>query len=358
MANNDLNDAIQLIQQGQYEQAQTILQSLIQANQQDLTAWSWYVKSCRTPEKRLNALELSLRFNPGNPNIIQAIQKMREKLLEKEIFNFSPESQPLSMPVAAPTPVPVSTYQYEPSPYAMVESPPATSQPEVFSEPAKFIGLDDVSGRPFVWYDVWWMALSKFTLPMYTALLRDPLASQMRAYGWIFLSSIIVGLISLIDPSLFRLLTNLEKERGGAVSSTLIPILLILWVPIRAVLSVIGLMIGSAISNLIAKAFGGTGSYARTVYLTAAYSAPLSIISAIVDVIPIVNLLGFVLPFFSFRLHVTAIQAAHRLNGMRASLVVIIPILLVLLVSCILGVILGKYIVDLLPEIQRLQNAR
>src|SRR5687767_10119256 len=80
MSIDDLNRAIQLIQQGQPQQAQPILQALIKANQQDLAAWSWYVKSFQTPEQRLKALELCLKFNPGNPQILEAIQKLQAKL--------------------------------------------------------------------------------------------------------------------------------------------------------------------------------------------------------------------------------------------------------------------------------------
>lgn len=348
MPNDELNQAIQLIEQGQDEQAQSILEALITANQQDLVAWSWYVKSCRTPEKRLDALKVCLHFNPDNPQILEAIRKLQEKL-------STPPKPPLDF-AAAPSNF---TTAPEPSPYyAAVNAPEAVSRNETTRKPDKFTGLDEVTGHPYAWYEVWWQALTKPNVDYYTALLQDPLAGLGRAYWWGFMAALITGLISLANPSIIKTLDEIAGSRGGTNTSMWVAVILVVTIPIGAVLSVLALMLMTVLYNLLAKVFGGTGNFSRTFYLTTAFYTPFSIVSGILSIIPIINCLTIILSFYGFRLHVAAIQAAHRLNGARATLVVILPAIAFLLIFCILGVAVGKTVMDM-PEFQRIiQNTR
>ncbi len=349
MPNDDLNQAIQFVQQGQHDQAQAILQELLQANPQDLTVWSWYVKSCRTPEKRLEALETCLVFNPGNQQLMEAIQKMREKVAAQEVPGFSPSAAPGS-PASNPQP-----YAY----YTGAATPAAVNQIESAGEPAELIGLDESPGRPFMWYEVWLKALTQANADTYTALIRDPLASPGRAYWWVILAGLVTGLFSLIsvfvvvnDPSFMETLTELEVET--TVIETIgkfVAVGLIVLIPVQAIFSVLGLLLGAAIYSLMAKLFGGTGSFSRTVYLMGAYSAPLSIIIGILSIIPVVqNCLPTLLGLYSFWLSVTSIQVANRLNGGRATIVVLIPSLLILMIVCITAVWLPQALVDAIRQ--------
>src|SRR5689334_3426848 len=210
MSSDDLDQAIQLIQQGQPAQAQPILQALIKANQQDLAAWSWYVKSCQTSEQRLKALELCLKFNPGNPQILEAIQKLQAKL---SIAQPTPAFTSLA---AVETPY---SSQDNINPYAAVSAaiPSTAGGIDSMEAPREFKGLDESPGRPFMWHEVWVAALTQGNVNSYTALLRDPLASPGRVYWWIFMTGMVTGLISIlflaINPALIPAIEELEQAK-------------------------------------------------------------------------------------------------------------------------------------------------
>ena len=341
-ADDSLSQAMQLIQQGRYEEAQPKLQALIRANPQDLAAWSWFVKTCRTPEQRLQALEVCLKLNPGNPQISEAIQTLRSKLappapepepeplssvwdippalLEK---NFEPVSSPwdispaLLEPDSGPTPspwdLPSSELEQQESAFEMYTptsmreaetdmlpgylapppSPEPVFQPETPSEPDKYQGLDEKRGRPFIWYDVWVRALTQPDVYSYIALLRDPLASVRRALGWIFLSSIIsliitVGVLVLTNVDYWELLYQARLLSYVSTESfnLTVGIITIILVPVMAALIVLGMMLQAAIYNFLAKFLGGSGNFSRTLYLLAAWTAPFTIITQILFAVP------------------------------------------------------------------------
>jgi hypothetical protein len=367
MPSDELNRAIQLIQAGQNEQAQVILQGLIRTNQQDLEAWSWYVRSCPTPEKRLNALELCLRFNPGNPQIMEGIQKMREKVAAQQPppIPFEPA------PVRSAFKSTLSPYDFDEIPEAFeeVRAPaPAPFQDssqgfyaekipppkiEKFASGPVNLDIDETPGRPLPWYEVWWIAVTQATLAGYTTLLRDPLLSVWRASWWIFLSSLVTSMvfiaIEMSDPELGSVLkTILDVGDMGTVNMARVVIVIGLSL-MSAILSIFGLMLNAWFYSLLARAFGGTGTFSRTFYLKAAHTAPLSLLSFVGYVPCIGFILSLLLGVYILRLDILSIQAAHRLNGGRSTIVVLLPTLLILLIACVGFIVLTS----MLPTLMR-----
>lgn len=367
MPSEALNRAIQLIQAGQNEQAQVILQGLIRTNQQDLEAWSWYIKSCPTPEKRLQALELCLRFNPGNPQIMDGIQKMREKLAAQQ----PPPIQFEPAPVSSAFRQVLSPYEFDEIPEAYEKAPPPAPVPvqdsslEFYAQTIpppqidKFVSgtvnveIDERPGRPLAWYEVWWIALTKPTLDGYATLLRDPLLSSWRACLWTFLTSLVVSLIVLpigfSNPEVGRQIkTLLNVSESGAF----IMVGTIFFSLFGAVFNVLGLMLNAWFYSLLAKVFGGTGTFSRTFYLKAAYNAPLTISSLlgyILFYIPCVGPIAILaLSGYTLRLDILSIQAAHRLNGGRATLVVLLPTAVLLLLWCVSFIVFSSMLPTLL----------
>jgi hypothetical protein len=354
MPSDELNRAIQLIQAGQNEQAQVILQGLIRVNQQDLEAWSWYVRSCPTPEKRLNALELCLRFNPGNPQIIDGIQKLREKLAAQQPPAIQFEPAPVSSAfksvlspydfdeipeafedVRAPVPVPFQDNSVQDFYSEKIPAPKI----EKFVSGSVNVDLDERPGRPLPWYEVWWIAVTQATLAGYTTLLRDPLLSVWRAYWWTFLSSLvlymIMSAIGTSDPEWGSVLKTILDVRDPSTLLMARVVIVILGSVVGAVLSIFGLMLNALFYNLLAKAFGGVGTFSRTVYLKAAYNAPLSILSLVYYIPCVGPIAAILLGFYILRLDILSIQAAHRLNGGRSTIVVLLPTVVIVLMACV-----------------------
>ncbi len=349
MPSDDLNEAIHLIQQGQGEQAQPILQALIRANVQDLTAWSWYAKSWKTTQDRIKALELCLKYNPGNSQVLGALETLRAK------------QQPAVTPPAAPRPVTPQPSDDNAQASYVDEQPSYDSGSQAYTrmsnEEIDRQVLADVqqereekerSGRPYAWYEVWLTALTKPNAEAYADLLRDPLASPGRVYLWIFLTYMIGMLISFLNPAVTTMLSQIgqTQSRGNMVVMGIV----LLLIPIFAGMSILGLMLGAAIYNLIAHLFAGSGTFSRTVYALGAFTAPMSILTSALVLVPFVNCLTLPLGLYSLWLNVVAIRASQRLTTGAAFAVVLMPTILVFIVGCIIFLAGGQALLQALPK--------
>ncbi|GAB4453391.1 MAG: hypothetical protein Fur0044_48270 [Anaerolineae bacterium] len=102
----------------------------------------------------------------------------------------------------------------------------------------------------------------------------------------------------------------------------------------------IAFLIGSGVHLLIAKLFGGAGSFEEQTYLLATFSAPIMIINGILSLVPI---LGGCLSIFVFiyQLVLTymAVKVAHRLGSGQAAVVALGPTLIFF--TCIACLVVG-----------------
>ena len=86
----EIQQAIDLIRQGHKKEAAPILEGFIRSNPQDVTSWFWYAETLDSLEKRIQLLEACLKQNPGNAQVIQALEMLRAKQ--------SPAQSPPSIP--------------------------------------------------------------------------------------------------------------------------------------------------------------------------------------------------------------------------------------------------------------------
>ena len=95
----------------------------------------------------------------------------------------------------------------------------------------------------------------------------------------------------------------------------------------------LGLFIGVGIYHLIAKAFGGTGTFVEYMYSYLLYYTPIVIVSLILSIIPFIgSLAASALGIYGIVLQIFMTMAVHRLSGGRATLaVLILPIILIVL---------------------------
>lgn len=75
----NLNEAIQLISQEREDEARHILETILQANPQDIQAWFWYAETCSTNEQRINLLEICLKANSGNLQVLRALRALQAR---------------------------------------------------------------------------------------------------------------------------------------------------------------------------------------------------------------------------------------------------------------------------------------
>ncbi|MFN8380785.1 MAG: hypothetical protein U0V02_02535 [Anaerolineales bacterium] len=77
---SDVQQAIDLIKQGRKREAQPILEAHIRAAPHDIKTWFWYVETLDSLEKRIQLLEVCSKQNPNNPQVLKALEMLREKL--------------------------------------------------------------------------------------------------------------------------------------------------------------------------------------------------------------------------------------------------------------------------------------
>jgi hypothetical protein len=384
---SDLNTAIQFVRQGEAAQAQKILETIVRTESSNIPAWLWYAQTFPSQEMRLKVLVACLKFNPGNEQVLQAVRLMRGKTSAQSTppielppgpaFNSVPDSQedetfPVSPSMAAENSV-------GPRP-AFIQAQPTISKPafdwdelEQTSAPAAPVfaaqtfleSLPPVSEtkappRSYKFYEVWWMALTIQDVRAYVDLLDDPEAGTSRAIEWqvytnlVFLSlSAMLGFFQLqtiLGTPQFKKLSASAPIFNSFSSGLGLLIFLVVFVLVGVLVGVLGLLLNGAIQNFLAHLFGGTGNFSRTVYALGAYLIPISIIVTTMSYIPLINCLTIFISGYAFVLNVRALQAAHGLNGGRATIIVAIPTLILLMVMCGSFVFLSTWIRDILPN--------
>jgi hypothetical protein len=103
------------------------------------------------------------------------------------------------------------------------------------------------------------------------------------------------------------------------------------------ILTPLSFFIGTGIYHLIAKAFGGQGTFLAYCYSYLLFYVPLGIVSLVLNMIPFLNYLSFAVGIYELVLLIFMTMAVHRLSGGKATLaVLILPIALIVL-ACAIG---------------------
>lgn len=351
---SDLNTAIQLIRQEKRWEAQRILQELINTNPTNIQAWFWYVETCTTTERRIQVLEDCLDQNPGQPQVMKALQMLRSRAPVASpkppepappIVKNEPKSQPA-----------YSSYNFEEDqkPYAssafepVYESQSFTKPKEKVWEydPSKYednsmLSRSKKPARTYSTLDVWGTALMAQDEKSYADLLIDPNIGLGRAFSWIaiagFVSALAVPLQLMFNPQIVELMGEPELQQLFRSGDTSMLIFITIFAAvITPIASVINLAISGGLQNFLAMFFGGGGNYTRTVYALAAFLAPMTMVTSFLAAIPLVGqCLAIPLGFYNLVLNVRALKAAHSLTNGAAIGVVFAPAILAFAFLCL-----------------------
>ncbi len=133
------------------------------------------------------------------------------------------------------------------------------------------------------WFSVWRAALTKPSDQTFATIAQSPNAKLTTALLWVFLGSLVNALFaSLVQGAIIRQMmqnsdfggNGFPQMGGGLVAA-------ICGAPVGAVVSVVAFMIFVGIVQLIAKMFGGRGTFDQLAYATAAIVAPFSLINSV-----------------------------------------------------------------------------
>ncbi len=103
----------------------------------------------------------------------------------------------------------------------------------------------------------------------------------------------------------------------------------------------LGFFIGNGITFLIARLFGGTGTFLELSYAVLLYWVPVQVVAAVFALVPYLGgIVSLGIGIYAIVLEVFAVAVSQRMTTGKAVAVVLIPIAVVLLLSCALFVVI------------------
>jgi hypothetical protein len=118
--------------------------------------------------------------------------------------------------------------------------------------------------------------------------------------------------------------------------------------------TLIGFFFWLGIVYLLGRAFGGTGTFGELGYDMALFQAPIAVVNALISMIAIgpIAIVGslatLALGLYSIYLTYVGIQAGMNLPGNKALLVILIPIIVLVVLCCLVSVLFGFAIANML----------
>jgi hypothetical protein len=193
--------------------------------------------------------------------------------------------------------------------------------------------------------ETWRLALTRPNEEAYQQVRDDPSASLGRAIAWIALSSGIAytigALAQLFIIQLFPFSSFLEgagEVIGGRLLSGMSTMFVLgCGLPFSVLFSIFGALLFAGLIHFIAGALGGSGSFDQLVYIIAAISAPVSILSGVLGLIPLINCLTIPLALYVLVLNILAIKVVCRISWGAAMGTILILIVLFALVIVVIG---------------------
>ena len=172
----------------------------------------------------------------------------------------------------------------------------------------------------------------------------------VQILGYAVLATLLLYLSTLTNAALYNP-SSLSGAGANGVDPTAVRLLVQRLMLADIIFIPLGFFIGVGIYYLIAKAFKGTGTFLAQMYTTLLYQVPLSILSLLLALVPFVGFIGGFLGIYSIVLNVFSIMAVHRLSGGKATLVVLLPIIIAVVLGCILFFVLIAVIASALRNI-------
>ena len=209
------------------------------------------------------------------------------------------------------------------------------------------------------WFSTWREAITRPSEQTFARIAQSPQAKATTALLWIFLTSLLSSfLASLVQGVMVRqILQNSDfgvDPFGAGAANPLIAT--ICGAPIAAVISTVIFAVFVGVVQLVAKLFGGNGTFDQLAYAIGAILAPFYLISGfltLVSAIPYVGLcfglLSLIALLYVIALEVTAVKGVNQFGWGQAAGSVLLPFFVFF--CCLAAVVAGVFSV-LWPAIQ------
>lgn len=211
------------------------------------------------------------------------------------------------------------------------------------------------------WFSVWRDAITRPSDQTFARIARSPNAKLTTALLWVFLGSLINSLLAVPSQGAVMRQIMQNSDFGGQVFPNAVGgglTAAICGAPIAAVIQVVLFVVGAGIIQLLARMFGGRGTFDQLAYALAAIVTPfylisgvLSLLSAIPFVVYCVGILGFALLLYVLVLEVMAVKGVNQFGWGPAIGSLLLP---VFAFACCVSVALGAIFSMAAPEMMEL----
>ena len=194
------------------------------------------------------------------------------------------------------------------------------------------------------WVSVWRDAITKPSDQTFARISQSPRAKATTALLWIFLGSLVqFFLASLVQGRIMRqMMQNSDLGANGFPAAGGGLIAAICGAPIGAVIAVIVFAIVVGVVQLIARMFGGQGTFDQLSYAIAAIVAPFYLVSGVLTLLSAIPFAGFcfgILGLFAgiyvLVLEVMAVKGVNQFGWGQAIASLLVP---VIAVACCIGI--------------------
>ena len=157
---------------------------------------------------------------------------------------------------------------------------------------------------------------------------------------FLLLAAIVVDLLSLVSTGINYVMANsfaLSPEMAVLFNAQFSPAAIILSLILVPIVLVLLAFIVNGLTYLLARMLGGTGSFGIQFYQFAVVAGGFHMLSAAFDIIPCLGaVLTFALWIYFMYLAFLIYKSVHRMDNLRAAIMVIAPILVAVLLAAML----------------------
>jgi hypothetical protein len=223
------------------------------------------------------------------------------------------------------------------------------------NEPSNAPMLPPPSGVS-AWFSVWRDALTRPSDQTFARIAQSPNAKMSTAFLWVFLGSLVSSLLTIPAQGQMtrQMMQSLGLEEQGLPAAGGGLITAICGAPIAALISVVMFAIVVGIVHLLARMFGGRGTFDQLAYAIAAIVTPFYLVSGVfglLSAIPAVGfcfgLLGFAAGLYVLVLEVMAVKGVNQFGWGQALASMLLP---VFAIACCFAVAAAALFQALGPE--------
>lgn len=165
------------------------------------------------------------------------------------------------------------------------------------------------------WFTLWASAVTNPTLENYRDLLDEVDTSASRGFNWLFITTMVIVFFQTLINLFLNSVVTTNATTGTATLSDNFLCLFLCLVPIAGLVVVFFNAIFLGLVHLVATGLGGQGDYSRLVYLTMTFQCPITIITGLINLIPILGAcINLFILVYQLYLGVVATNAVHQ-NG-------------------------------------------